>query len=40
MNFDVTRFNNLFMGVDFSKGCDKHWYVPFYDNFFWEEVSA
>lgn len=22
MNFDVTRFNNLFMGVDFSKGCD------------------
>lgn len=22
MNFDVTRFNNLFMGVDFSKGGD------------------
>ena len=24
----------------FNKVGDKHWYVPFYDNFFWEDVSA
>lgn len=23
-----------------NKVGDKHWYVPFYDDFFWEEVSA